>query len=374
MRPPAAKRKVPVPTITEADVRSALTGVKDPARNQDVISLGMVQEIAIRDGNVAFALEAEPARAKALEVVRRACEQAVLSLPGVASVSAVLTAERQPQAPAGPGAGAHAISLPGVRSIIAVASGKGGVGKSTVTANLALAMRRQGLQVGILDADIYGPSQPRLMGISGRPHSIDGRRIRPMAGYGIKVMSIGFMVDEERPMIWRGPMVQGALEQLLRDVEWGELDVLLVDMPPGTGDVQLTMSQRVPLRGAVIVSTPQDIALIDARKGLNMFRRVDVPVLGFIENMSWFACPKCGARTEIFAHGGAEQAAAAMQVPFLGGIPLHLKIRETSDQGQPIVATAPESAEARAFVEVADRIAATLQEADTAAMPEISFD
>ena len=365
-----------MPTITEADVRAALSGVRDPARNQDVIRLGMVQEIAIRDGNVAFALEADPARAKALEVVRRACEQAVLSLPGVASVSAVLTAERRPPppAPAGPGAGAHAISLPGVRSIIAVASGKGGVGKSTVTANLALAMRRRGLQVGILDADIYGPSQPRMMGIAGRPQPIDDRRIRPMAGYGIKVMSIGFMVDEERPMIWRGPMVQGALEQLLRDVEWGELDVLLVDMPPGTGDVQLTMSQRVPLRGAVIVSTPQDIALIDARKGLNMFRRVDVPVLGFIENMSWFACPHCGTRTEIFAHGGAEQAAAAMDVPFLGGIPLHLAIRETSDQGQPIVASAPESAEARAFVEVADRLAQALQAAGTAAAPEISFD
>ena len=374
MRPPAAKRKMPVPTITEADVRSALTGVKDPARHQDVVSLGMVQEIAIRDGNVAFALKADPARAKALEVVRRACEQAVLSLPGVASVSAVLTAERQPQAPAGPAAGGHAINLPGVRSIIAVASGKGGVGKSTVTSNLALAMRRQGLQIGILDADIYGPSQPRLMGISGRPQAIDDRRIRPMTGYGIKVMSIGFMVDEERPMIWRGPMVQGALEQLLRDVEWGELDVLLVDMPPGTGDVQLTMSQRVPLRGAVIVSTPQDIALIDARKGLNMFRRVDVPVLGFIENMSWFACPNCGERTEIFAHGGAEQAAAAMQVPFLGGIPLHLSIRETSDQGQPIVATSPESAEARAFVDVATRLGAALQAAGSASMPEISFD
>ena len=367
-------RKVLVSTITEAEVRTALAGVKDPARNQDVLSLGMVQEIAIRDGNVAFALEADPARAKALEIVRRACEQAVLSLPGVASVSAVLTAERPPQAPTGPAANARAISLPGVQSIIAVASGKGGVGKSTVTSNLALALSRQGLRVGILDADIYGPSQPRLMGIAGRPQSIDGKRIRPMAGYGIKVMSIGFMVDEERPMIWRGPMVQGALEQLLRDVEWGELDVLLVDMPPGTGDVQLTMSQRVPLRGAVIVSTPQDIALIDARKGLNMFRRVDVPVLGFIENMSWFACPKCGERTEIFAHGGAEQAAAAMQVPFLGGIPLHLSIRETSDQGLPVVATMPDSAEAQAFVAVAERLGAELKRTETAPMPEISFE
>ncbi len=334
----------------------------------------MLQEIAIREGNVAFALEADPARAEALEIVRRACEQAVLSLPGVASVSAVLTAERPPQAPGGPATNPRAIALPGVQSIIAIASGKGGVGKSTVTSNLALALRRQGLQVGILDADIYGPSQPRLMGISGRPQSIDGKRIRPMTGYGIKVMSIGFVVDEERPMIWRGPMVQGALEQLLRDVEWGELDVLLVDMPPGTGDAQLTMSQRVPLRGAVIVSTPQDIALIDARKGLNMFRRVDVPVLGFIENMSWFTCPNCGERTEIFAHGGAEEAAAAMQVPFLGGIPLHVSIRETSDQGLPIVASSPESAEARAFVAVADRLLVELEGSAAAEAPQISFD
>ncbi len=365
-----------MPSITEAEVRSALTGVRDPARNQDVVSLGMVQEIAIRDGNVAFALEAEPARAGALEVVRRACEQAVLSLPGVASVSAVLTAERPaPKPPGGPAAEARGLVLPGVEAIVAVASGKGGVGKSTLTTNLALALRRQGLRIGILDADIYGPSQPRLMGISGRPQVIDGNRIRPMAGYGVKVMSIGFMVDEERPMIWRGPMVQGALEQLLRDVEWGDLDVLLVDMPPGTGDVQLTMSQRVPLRGAVIVSTPQDIALLDARKGLNMFRRVEVPVLGFIENMSWFACPKCGERTEIFAHGGAERTAAAMQVPFLGGIPLHAAIRELSDQGLPVVAGAPESAEARAFADVAARLAAELQASPTAdPVPEISFD
>ena len=363
-----------MPTVTEADVRSALSGVRDPAHNQDVVSLGMVQEIAIRDGNVAFALEADPARVEALEIVRRACEQAVLSLPGVASVSAVLTAERPPQAPGGPSPNSRAIVLPGVQSIIAIASGKGGVGKSTVTSNLALALRRKGLRVGILDADIYGPSQPRLMGISGRPQSIDDKRIRPMAGYGIKVMSMGFLVDEERPMIWRGPMVQGALEQLLRDVEWGELDVLLVDMPPGTGDVQLTMSQRVPLRGAVIVSTPQDIALIDARKGLNMFRSVDVPVLGFIENMSWFICPKCGERTEIFSHGGAEEAAAAMQVPFLGGIPLHVSIRETSDQGLPIVASLPDSAEARAFTAVADRLLAELAGSAIAEAPQISFD
>ncbi len=359
--------------ITEAEVRSALSGVKDPARNQDVVSLGMVQEIAIREGNIAFALEADPARADSLEVVRRACEQAVLSLPGVASVSAVLTAERPPPA-AAPAAGTRGIVLPGVDAVVAVASGKGGVGKSTLTTNLALALRRQGLRVGLLDADIYGPSQPRLMGISGRPQVIDDNRIRPMTGYGVKVMSIGFVVDEERPMIWRGPMVQGALEQLLKDVEWGDLDVLLVDMPPGTGDVQLTMSQRVPLRGAVIVSTPQDIALIDARKGLNMFRRVNVPVLGFVENMSWFTCPKCGERTEIFAHGGAEQAAAAMKVPFLGGIPLHAAIREMSDQGLPVVAGAPESAEAQAFVAVAERLVSEMTGSTIVPGPEISFD
>jgi len=243
-----------------------------------------------------------------------------------------------------------------VQAIIAVASGKGGVGKSTVAVNLALALAALGLRVGLLDADIYGPSQPRMMGIRGRPSSPDGRQLLPMENYGVKVMSMGFMVAEETPMIWRGPMVMSALQQMLRDVAWGDLDILVVDMPPGTGDAQLTMAQQVPLAGAIIVSTPQDIALLDARKGLNMFRKVDVPVLGIVENMSYFSCPHCGGRSEIFSHGGARREAERLGTEFLGEIPLAMEIRETSDGGRPIVVAEPESEYARTFRAIAARI------------------
>ncbi|GAA4252904.1 hypothetical protein GCM10022293_29410 [Azospirillum formosense] len=303
-------------------------------------------------------------------------------MPGVLSVTAVLTAHR----PAGQGAapqqghghshGGHSHGgqghshghshgqqpaeqkplVPGVRAIVAVASGKGGVGKSTTASNLALAMAANGLKVGLLDADIYGPSMPRMLGISGRPTSRDGKILEPMENYGIKVMSMGFLVAEDTPMIWRGPMVMSALQQMLRDVNWGTLDVLVVDMPPGTGDAQLTMAQQVPLAGAVIVSTPQDIALLDARKGLNMFRRVDVPVLGIIENMSYFCCPNCGHRTDIFSHGGARKEASDLGMEFLGEVPLHLDIRETSDQGQPIVVSQPESEHAKVYRGIAKRL------------------
>jgi ATP-binding protein involved in chromosome partitioning len=246
--------------------------------------------------------------------------------------------------------------VPGVGAIIAVASGKGGVGKSTVAANLALGLRDLGLSVGVLDADIYGPSTPRLFAIKGKPQTKGGTRLIPMDGYGLKVMSIGFLVEEETPMIWRGPMVMSALSQMLREVEWGELDVMVVDMPPGTGDAQLTMAQQVPLAGAVIVSTPQDIALLDARKGLNMFRKVDVPVLGFIENMSYFRCPHCGERSDIFSHGGAKREAERLDVEFLGEVPLDIAIRETSDGGNPIVVAAPESEHAQIFRRIAERL------------------
>ena len=250
--------------------------------------------------------------------------------------------------------------VPGVRHILAVASGKGGVGKSTTATNLALALAARGLRIGILDADIYGPSQPRMMGISGRPTSTDGKTLQPMQNYGVKVMSMGFLIAEDTPMIWRGPMVMGALEQMLRDVAWGELDVLVVDMPPGTGDAQLTMSQRVPLAGAVIVSTPQDIALLDARKGLNMFRKVDVPVLGVIENMSYHVCSNCGHVEHIFSHGGARAEAERMGIDFLGELPLHIAIRETSDGGRPIVVSAPDGEHAKAYRAIADKVWAKL--------------
>jgi len=243
--------------------------------------------------------------------------------------------------------------VPGVKRIIAVASGKGGVGKSTTAVNLALALKDQGLKVGVLDADIYGPSMPRLLGIQGQPQQLAGNKLDPMRAYGLKVMSMGFLVDEETPMIWRGPMVMSALSQMLKDVAWGELDVLVVDMPPGTGDAQLTMAQQVPLAGAVIVSTPQDLALIDARKGLNMFTKVNVPVLGIVENMSTFLCPHCGKPSDIFGHGGARDEARKLGVPFLGEVPLTIAVRETSDEGKPVVATDPDSEVARAYRDIA---------------------
>ena len=357
--------------ITEDQIIDALRAVTDPDEGQDVVSAGMISGLVIKDGNVGFAVEVDPREGAAKEPVRAACEKAVHALPGVVSVTAVLTAHSEaakpaPAAPRGaPGAGAirPKPALPGIRSIIAVASGKGGVGKSTTSVNLALGLSRLGRKVGLLDADIYGPSIPRMLGISGRPSSPDGKRLTPMSNYGLVTMSMGFMVDEDTPTIWRGPMVMSALEQMLGDVDWGELDILVIDLPPGTGDAQLTIAQRVPLTGAVIVSTPQDIALIDARKGLNMFRRVDVPVFGVIENMSYFLCPHCGERSEIFGHGGARVTAEQLGIDFLGEIPLHMSIRETSDAGTPITVTEPEGEYAGAYIAVAELVAAKIDAA-----------
>ena len=246
--------------------------------------------------------------------------------------------------------------VPGVEAIIAVASGKGGVGKSTTAVNLALGLRDLGLKVGVLDADIYGPSMPKLLAIKEKPQTIGGTRLKPIERYGLTVMSIGFLIDEETPMIWRGPMVMSAITQMLREVEWGKLDVMVVDMPPGTGDAQLTMAQQVPLKGAVIVSTPQDLALIDARRGVSMFKRVNVPVLGVVENMSYFLCPKCGERSDIFGHGGARKEAERLGVPFLGEVPLHMAIREKSDAGLPVVATEPDGPHAKVYRDIAAKV------------------
>src|SRR5579862_2989089 len=355
--------------VTEATVLAALRTVGDPDRDGNIVDLGMVSGLALKNGHVVFAIEVDRDRAARLEGLRRQAEKAVEAIAGVLSVSAVLTAERKAKDPATgakPAGSKPAEShgrvqqtkpaVPGVRAIVAVASGKGGVGKSTTAVNLALALKSLGLSVGLLDADIYGPSQPRMMGITGRPSSPDGKRLLPLENYGIKVMSMGFMVPEETPMIWRGPMVMSAINQMLRDVEWGELDVLVVDLPPGTGDAQLTMAQQVPLSGAVIVSTPQDIALLDARKGLNMFRKVDVPVLGIVENMSYFLCPHCGERSEIFSHGGARREAEKLGTDFLGEVPLDIVIRETSDGGKPIVVADPESPHAQLFRSMAERV------------------
>jgi ATP-binding protein involved in chromosome partitioning len=383
--------------VTENEVLDALKGVADPDKGSDIVSLGMVSGLVVKDGNVGFSIEVDPERGPKLEPLRQAAEAAVGGISGVLSVTAVLTAERaQGAGPAQDGGGhSHdhdhghdhdhdhdhggaasqkaAPLAPGVKNIVAVASGKGGVGKSTTAINLALGLAAMGLRVGMLDADIYGPSQPRMMGVSGRPDSPDGDKLEPMVGHGIKVMSMGFLVAEDTPMIWRGPMVMSALQQMLRDVNWGELDIMIVDMPPGTGDAQLTMAQQVPLAGAVIVSTPQDIALLDARKGLNMFRKVDVPVLGIIENMSYFLCPNCGHESHIFSHGGAHEEADRLGVEFLGEIPLDIDIRATSDSGQPIVVSQPESDHAKVYRGIAERVWAKLS-ASSRAMPEIVID
>jgi ATP-binding protein involved in chromosome partitioning len=352
--------------VTERQILDALGRVADPEKGADIVSLGMVSGLVIRDGNVAFAIEVESERGPRLEPLRKTAEKAVEALPGVLSVTAVLTAQAPPRgraapshAPPSPGAAGVRTArgaVPGVGAIVAVASGKGGVGKSTVAANLALGLRANGLRVGVLDADIYGPSMPRMLGISGRPRSRDGKTLIPMENYGLKCMSMGFLVPEDTPMIWRGPMVMSALQQMLREVEWGELEIMIADMPPGTGDAQLTMAQQVPLAGAVIVSTPQDIALLDARKGLNMFRKVDVPVLGIVENMSYFLCPHCGGRSEIFSHGGARQEAERLGTEFLGEVPLDLEIRQTSDGGTPITVADPENPHALVFRQMAARI------------------
>jgi len=362
---------------TEEAVLQALRSIEDPVSGEDVVARGMVQGLVLKQGNVGFALEVPPDAGETMEPVRKAAEDAVRTVPGVLSVTAVLTAHRGApgDAPAQPQQGQHQHGhgqepqremAPGVRHIVAVASGKGGVGKSTTAVNIALGLAAAGHKVGVLDADIYGPSIPRMLGIRGKPTS-DGKTLEPMENYGLKVMSMGFLVDEETPTIWRGPMVMSALEQMLRDVNWGTLDVMVVDMPPGTGDAQLTMAQRVPLAGAVIVSTPQDIALADARKGLNMFKRVDVPVLGIVENMSYYLCPHCGERSEVFSHGGARTEAEKLGVDFLGEIPLDIVIRETSDGGRPIVVADPESPHAAVYRKIADAIWAKLSQGQRAA-------
>lgn len=348
--------------IAKDDILRALEGVMDPVRGHSLVALGMVSGVASKGGHVQFAIEIDPARAKSFEPIRKQAEAAVAALPGVLSVTAILTAESKRAEQAAPAADNRrsAKGVAGVKHIVAVASGKGGVGKSTTAVNLALALQGLGLKIGMLDADVYGPSLPRMLGISGRPTSEDGKTLNPMENFGMKAMSIGFLVAEDQPIVWRGPMVMGALQQMLNDVEWGELDVLVVDMPPGTGDAQLSMAQNVPLAGAVIVSTPQDIALLDARKGLNMFRKVDVPVLGIVENMSFYCCPNCGHEAHIFGHGGAKAEAEKLGCAFLGEVPLDIEIRETSDAGKPIVVSHPDSPHAKAFRDIAENVWQTL--------------
>jgi len=391
--------------VTKQDVLAVLAKVRGPDLEGDIVSRNMVSDVFISDNKVYFSITVPADRAQELEPLRVAAERTVKAMPGVKGALVTLTADRkagsapaprpQPAAAQGHSHGhdhhghSHSHSpapaagqqqpraksgVPGVGAIIAVASGKGGVGKSTTAVNLALGLLANGLKVGLLDADIYGPSVPRLMKITGRPQQIENRFIKPMENYGLKAMSMGFLVDEETAMIWRGPMVQSALLQMLREVAWGDLDVLVVDMPPGTGDVQLTMAQQVPLAGAVIVSTPQDLALLDARKGIAMFRKVEVPLLGIIENMSYFLAPDTGKRYDIFGHGGARGEAERIGVPFLGEVPLTIDIRERSDAGTPVVASDPDGASAKIYRDIAAKVWAELGGRTPREAPAIVFE
>jgi ATP-binding protein involved in chromosome partitioning len=394
-------------SVTQQQVLDALAKVASP-RGVALTNANVLSAITVTDGKVFFSINVDAAEARAWESVRAQAEAAVRAIPGVGVAMIALTAERKAGAATSPSPGAatspspgatapppsppphrhaHGVQpvsahkppqspaspmskqseIPGVAAVIAVASGKGGVGKSTTALNLALGLRDLGLRVGLLDADIYGPSVPRLTGIHEKPKLNDDRKMIPIERFGLSIMSIGFLVEEDTAMIWRGPMVMSAITQMLRDVAWGTLDILVVDMPPGTGDAQLTLAQNVPLRGAVIISTPQDLSLIDARRGLAMFRKVNVPVLGIVENMSYFQCPECGTRSDIFGHGGARHEAERLGVPFLGEIPLHMSIRTTSDSGNPVVASEPDGPHAAIYRAIGTKVRDQLQGAIAAA-------
>ncbi len=357
-------------SVTQQQVLDCLAKVRSP-RGVSLSEANVLSPVSVADGKVFLSINVDAAEVRAWESVRAEAEKAIRAIPGVTAAMIALTAERKAGSPTPPAPHRHApgvqpvsshrppsgaaspmarqAEIPGIAAIIAVASGKGGVGKSTTALNLALGLRDLGLRVGLLDADIYGPSVPRLTGIREKPQLNDDRKMIPIVRFGLAIMSIGFLVEEDTAMIWRGPMVMSAITQMLRDVAWGTLDVLVVDMPPGTGDAQLTLAQNVPLKGAIIISTPQDLSLIDARRGLAMFRKVNVPVLGIVENMSYFQCPHCGTRSDIFGHGGARHEAERLGVPFLGEIPLHMSIRATSDSGKPVVDSEPDGPHAAIY-------------------------
>ena len=375
-------------SVTQQQVLDRLAKVASP-RGVALTNADVLSAITVTDGKVFFSINVDAAEARAWESVRAQAEAAVRAIPGVATAMIALTAERKPGSAAEPPPHrqAHGVphvsshrppqspvspmskqaEIPGIAAVIAVASGKGGVGKSTTALNLALGLRDLGLRVGLLDADIYGPSVPRLAGIREKPKLNDDKKMIPIARFGLAIMSIGFLVEEETAMIWRGPMVMSAITQMLRDVAWGTLDILVVDMPPGTGDAQLTLAQNVPLKGAIIISTPQDLSLIDARRGLAMFKKVNVPVLGIVENMSYFQCPHCGTRSDIFGHGGARHEAERLAVPFLGEIPLHMSIRTTSDSGNPVVESEPDGPHAEIYRAIGAKVRDQLQGAIAAA-------
>ena len=348
--------------LTRDQVLEALKRIKDPVHGNDIVGSGVVRALTVDNGDtVRFVMEIPPESAKAYETAKIEAETAIKALPGARNVAVVMTGhaakgpppELKPRRAASP---PTPDKVPGVDRIIAVASGKGGVGKSTVSANLACALAQNGQRVGLLDADVYGPSQPRMLGVSGRPSSPDGKIIVPLSGHGVTMMSMGLMTEDGQAVIWRGPMLMGALQQMLRQVQWGELDVLIVDLPPGTGDVQMTLAQKSQVDGAIIVSTPQDVALLDARKAVDMFRQLKVPILGMIENMSTHICANCGHESHIFGHGGVAAEARKLGVPLLAEVPLDLKIRRAADEGDPIVIRAPKSPQARAFQVVAEAL------------------
>ncbi|MDP5215820.1 Mrp/NBP35 family ATP-binding protein [Ruegeria sp. 2205SS24-7] len=338
-------------------VLANLKKITDPVSGQDIVSAGIVRALNVEGDTVRFVMEIDPKLAEQMEAVRAVAERAARAVEGVENVSAMLTAHSEKAPPelkpkpkpsqTGPQ------PVPGVDRIVAIASGKGGVGKSTVSANLACALAAEGRRVGLLDADVYGPSQPRMLGVSGRPASPDGKTILPLRNHGVTMMSMGLMTNEDQAVVWRGPMLMGALQQMMGQVQWGALDVLIVDLPPGTGDVQLTLSQKFAVDGAIVVSTPQDVALIDARKGIDMFRQLKTPIHGMIENMSTHICSKCGHEEHVFGHGGVAKEAEALNVPLLGEIPLHLDIRIAADDGAPIVVSKPDSKQAEAFRKIA---------------------
>ncbi len=342
--------------IQESQIIHILKTLADPLSGEDIVTAGVMQGLQVTpSGSISFILEISPEHMQTGVKLKEQAEFLLKNIPSITDINIVLTTRRLSKATKT----LAKTGIPGIKYILAVASGKGGVGKSTTAVNLACALQTMSLKVGILDADIYGPSLPRLLGVNEKPTSDDGKTMNPIEAHGLKCMSIGFMIAEKMPAIWRGPMVQSAFQQMLRQVNWGELDVLVIDLPPGTGDVQLTLAQSVLVSGAIIVSTPQDLALIDARKGLEMFLKVDVPVLGFVENMSYFLCPHCEGRSEIFDHGGVRKEAQQLGLPLLAEIPLHITIRETSENGVPLVVAYPDSPEAEIYKKLARGVIST---------------